>query len=125
MSLSYIVEGSAMTFFWWVLSGVLQGCHLSGLSFVFILDPLLRAFTAFKSDVRACRLIARASADDIGASMLFTELLAPMLKACEISRHADALAIKGPKCVSIPTGHSFSLHVVHLVKNCLARTVSE
>ncbi len=46
LSHSFIAEGSALTFFCWTLSGVLQRCLLSGLLFAVVIDPLLRAFEA-------------------------------------------------------------------------------
>ncbi len=67
---SCIIEGSEMSFLRWVSSGVLQGCPLFGLLFVFILDPLRRAFEAFNVDEDVEGHITHACADDIGASML-------------------------------------------------------
>ena len=54
-------------FLFWVMSGVLQGCPLSGMIFAFAIDPLLRKIAA---EVDGCGVgSTRACADDVGGAL--------------------------------------------------------
>lgn len=46
MNAAYGTNEGGFTFMFWILSGVLQGCPLSGLIFVLALDPILRSIQA-------------------------------------------------------------------------------
>ena len=61
---AYCHAGGVLVFLFDILSGVLQGCPLSGTLFVLVIDPLLLAFKAKLSST-----IVRTCADDIGMAL--------------------------------------------------------
>ena len=67
MVCAFAVADGCTTFLFWILTGVLQGCPLSGMLFAIIMDPFLVKFemdicSTGKGCVRAC-------ADDVGAAL--------------------------------------------------------
>ncbi len=63
----YLERGGAMHWLFKVVSGVLQGCPLSGSLFLIVIDPLLDMFSKYivelgHGHVHAC-------ADDVGARL--------------------------------------------------------
>ena len=67
MNLTYLNMESVTVFLFVFLSGVLQGCPLSGMLFDVALDPFLRWFDAVvRPDIDG---VIRACADDIGGAI--------------------------------------------------------
>ena len=64
---AYAEEGGTFVFLFKMLSGVLQGCPLSGTLFVIAIDPLLVMFHRFIHEPKLG--MVRACADDIGATL--------------------------------------------------------
>jgi len=81
-----------------ILSGVLQGCPLSGTLFVLVVDPLLWMFRT-----RVSSAIIRACADDVGAALRRMQDLIAMADVFEKFRIASNLTLKPSKCVLILT----------------------
>ena len=82
-----------------VISGVLQGCPLSGSPFVIAIDPLLFMFERRISDpsygmVAAC-------ADDIGAFLEELQHLSILFEIFDVFGKASGLLLKPRKCVII------------------------
>ena len=82
-----------------IISGVLQGCPLSGTLFVIGIDPLLYAFeqhihTPGLGCVRAC-------ADDIGVSLNQLSDLRPLFVLFDKFRKLSGLVLKPSKCICI------------------------
>ena len=68
---AYADDGGLIIYLFAILSGILQGCPLSGTLFVFVIDPLL---WMFRKQINSA--IIRACADDIGAALRRLEDLA-------------------------------------------------
>ena len=99
----------ALRFFCWISAGVLQGCPLSGLIFVLVLDPLLNVFSS-RIDSRGLA-VTRACADDIGAAIADFKALAEYEKWFSLMSKIAGLCLKPKKCVLIPTASKLSLHL--------------
>ena len=96
---AYLRTGGFELFLFEVISGVLQGCPLSGSLFVMLMDPLLFSFQHFVvsqglGNVYAC-------ADDIGMSLLRANTLHIVHKLFEQVRKASGLTLKPRKCIVI------------------------
>ena len=82
------------------LSGVLQGCPASGLSFNNAIDPFLASFDKALRSRHAG--IVRACADDIGIvlkQLKHLRMIFPIFNDCNTYA---GLALKPPKCVLVP-----------------------
>ena len=67
MNKAYMNTPSGIVFMFLILSGVLQGCPLSGSLFVIAIDPSLHMFKTMLKDSSVAWV--RACADDIGTSL--------------------------------------------------------
>ena len=84
-----------------VISGVLQGCPLSGFLFVRSIDPLVHLFQN-KIEDRALGAV-RACADDIGASLKALYYLPILHTAFEEFQNVSGLTLKPQNCAIILT----------------------
>jgi len=84
-----------------VVSGVLQGCPLSGSLFVICIDPLLYLFKSKIEDLSLGTI--RACADDIGASLRALYHLPILERAFASFKKVSGLTLKPKKCVLILT----------------------
>ena len=84
----------------WILSGILQGCPLSGSLFIIAINPMLLALRQLSPD--SSRMVLTACADDIGIVLRSIEL-APQIAAL-FDRFAAlaTLKLKAEKCVIVP-----------------------
>ena len=102
---------------------MLQGCPLSGIVFVLVLDPFLRAMGELL-DMSGVSL-TRACADDVGAAV--SNIVAPKRyhSIFKILEKVAALKVKPKKCVIVPIATTFSMHVVSVVRDWLVGNVPE
>ena len=100
------------------LSGVLQGCPLSGSLFSIAIDPFL---CFIDSALEGGRLgIVRACADDIGAAIKSSQVLKPSNHVFKLARLAAGLKVKTKKCVIVPVYTSCTLSTQSVWKDWLA-----
>jgi hypothetical protein len=114
-----MVAGSGgISFFCWVMSGVLQGCPLSGLIFVLVMDPLLSAMEGLIDKVGLAT--TRACADDVGAAVVHIRALKIYANLFSIMERVSNLRLKASKCVVVPVATKFCPAIVELFRNWLA-----
>ena len=90
---------NGIVFMFVILSGVLQGCPLSGSLFVLAIDPLLHMFkTMLEDSSLAC---VRACADDIGISLTQLRHLPVVKILFDDFTLVSGLNLKAVKCVII------------------------
>jgi hypothetical protein len=122
ISTSTVIDGRKF-FLYWIWSGVLQGCPLSGMLFAISLDPLLRKFLAEvetngKAAVRAC-------ADDIGGALKSITTLKIMKGTLDMAERLTNLTLKPQKCVLVPLMQNISEELVALIKGWLVRELPD
>ncbi len=101
-----------------VISGVLQGCPLSGSLFVLSIDPLLYIFkTRIEDAALGC---VKACADDIGASLRALYHLPILDRAFHEFKSISGLVLKPKKCVMILTTITASDSNIQVIRNWLA-----
>ncbi len=93
--------GEADRFSQWTLTGVLQGCPLSGLIFARAIDQFSRCAES-RVDSLACG-VARACADDVGAVAQSIYFLKEYLDVLQAARRASGLMLNTKKCALIPS----------------------
>ena len=104
-----------------ILSGVLQGCPLSGTLFVIVMDPIMFLFTKYIcspgfGQVRAC-------ADDIGAVLYNLKDLVRVFHIFSIVGKASGLLLKPIKCVLILLSHLATEHNIACIKAWLRANI--
>ena len=119
IQLSYIYGISQFVFM--VLSGVLQGCPLSGTLFVIVMDPIMCLFSKYicqpdYGQVRAC-------ADDVGSALHHLKDLIRIYLIFEQARKATGLTLKPNKCVSIMESHLDTDHNIGCVRAWLRANI--
>ena len=95
-----VCEGVSELAFW-ILSGVLQGCPLSGMLFALVMDPFLRCMKTTIQDKGLAQV--RACADDVGAALKSVHVLKLFEPIFETAAVTANLRLKPKKCVVIPT----------------------
>ncbi len=118
MNGAFSCDAAEFCFLFWVSSGILQGCPLSGTLFVLCLDPMLRNINA-TIEFRDLA-VTRACADDIGASLQALRHLALYFPIFERMRLIAKLTLKPSKCVIVPTGVPFDDEVASMFTDWLA-----
>ena len=98
---AFAVMNGDIRFLYFVQSGVLQGCPLSGMLFAIIFDPFLRHLEAV-IDARR-QGTSRACADDVGASLNSLSSLLEIKPCFDAAERLGGLGLKPAKCVIIPT----------------------
>jgi len=101
-----------------ILSGVLQGCPLSGTLFVLVVDPLLWLFR-----VHINSAVIRACADDIGAALRRMDDLVILARIFEDFRKASRLTLKPAKCILILTVCDEALENLDKIRQWLSEFV--
>ena len=112
---------SGLEFMCWVTAGVLQGCPLSGLIFVLVIDPLLRAIQATIDKQKLG--MTRACADDVGCALRSAASLCHLHDLFKIIERVANLRLKPSKCNIVPLWRRFSLHVTTVLKDTLRAKV--
>mgnify|MGYP002176889572 CR=1 FL=1 len=92
---------TGIKFMFVILSGVLQGCPLSGSLFVMAIDPLLHMFR-IKLEDSALGMVC-ACADDIGIALKVAEALPFLFETFEKFRSASGLTLKPSKSFIVLT----------------------
>ena len=115
---AYAVSGGLMQRRFPILSGVLQGCPLSGTLFVFVMDPLLWSFRRYLTGT-----VTRSCADDIGMALRRLEVLALVFKLSEDFRLVSLLTLKPTKCVLMSSVWATSRWIIDLIRAFLCRVV--
>ena len=117
-NMAYGQAGGILLFLFEILSGVLQGCPLSGTLFVLVIDPLLWAFKAKLSST-----IIRTCADDIGMALRKLEELCLVYKIFSDFEQATNLHLKPSKSIIIPTVFKLSNWNLDMLRAWLRRNV--
>ena len=115
---AYAVSGGLLQHLFSILSGVLQGCPLSGTLFVFVMDPLLWSFRRYLAST-----VTRSCADDIGMALRRLEVIALVFKLFEDFRSVSLLTLKPAKCVLITTVCATRKWNVDMIRAFLRRVV--
>ena len=97
---TYILVSGEKSFLCTVLSGVLQGCPLSGSLFALAIDPFLCLIDTVLENGRLG--IVRACADDIGAAIKSSRVLNWIYSVFNCARLAAGLTVRTKKCVIVP-----------------------
>ena len=106
-NLAYLGSQEGLVFMFVVLSGVLQGCPLSGSLFVIVIDPLLHMF---KTQLENTGLATtRACADDIGVALRQLQSLPTLCLWFQCFTRVSGLPLGPARCIIVLT----SIH------NCL------
>ncbi len=100
-----------------VTSGVLQGCPLSGIFFVWAMDVFIRMMTK-KVQERGLGIL-RICADDVGAALRSIWSLLVLVEIFAIAEAVSGLGLNLHKCVVVPTATSWSLELMHRIKTWL------
>ena len=116
--MSYGDAEKCMVFLFLILSGVIQGCPLSGLIFVASIDPILAEMKRKLDDKNLS--ITRACADDIAAALRDRASLAVYAHIFSVAKLASGLSHNMKKCVLVPLWAKFSLQRAHVLKDWLA-----
>ena len=82
-------SGEAFVFLYWILSGVLQGCPLSGMLFTTTIDPIAISFS--KSDKKN-ESVTGLCAGDVGSALPLPGALLPILRAFKVFEPISGLA---------------------------------
>ena len=106
-----------------IISGVLQGCPLSGSLFVICIDPLLYAFDRYVQ--RSSLGIVRACADDIGACLAGLTHLPIIFRLFEEFRLLSGLCLKPKKCVMVLLSVEASIHNIAIIRTWLSRNLPQ
>ena len=126
-----------------IVTGVLQGCPLSGLLFAACMDPFLRHIEKvtsgntsiatpqfayaphFMAHTHIPKCIVRACADDVGASMSSIFCLLSLHICYNEMQHVSGLRLKPKKCVIIPLAEKFHTALIALYRSWLAIHIPE
>ena len=106
------MAGSQMMFFTFMLSGVIQGCPLSGTLFAIAMDPVLTIMNK-KIEQRDLGHV-RACADDIGIVLRSLSSLSVSHPIFSATKLASGLDLKPTKCNIIPLGQMNNVTKQHI-----------
>ena len=100
MNMAYLQVKGTFIYLYMIVTGVLQGCPLSGMIFDIGLDPFLRWM---EKDIERTGLgTIRACADDIGGSLSCISALSALAPVFECAQRVAGLTLKPIKCVIVP-----------------------
>lgn len=108
---------------YWVRSGIVQGCPLSGLLFVVTVDPVLRMLDAALRAVG--RSVVCACADDIGAVCYSKTHLLAMRPPFLLAARAARLCLKPAKCQLVLLGSPATPAEVDRMRRWIAEAAPE
>ena len=100
LCVSFLMNGNQLMFFTFMLSGVIQGCPLSGSLFAIALDPVLSLMNK-KIEQRDLGHV-RACADDIGIVLRSLSSLTVLFPIFNSTVLASGLDLKPAKCNIVP-----------------------
>jgi hypothetical protein len=100
-NIAYTSTPQGMRLLFIVLSGVLQGCPLSGSLFVIVIDPLLHIFRIKLEDTALGKV--RACADDVGVALKVFKALSILHDVFCVFKNVSGLTLEPSKCVMIIT----------------------
>ena len=109
-----------LSFMFEILTGVLQGCPLSGTLFVLAIDPLLWMFR-----IQINSAVVRACADDVGVALRFLKQLRILYDIFEKYAKATNLKLKPGKCIIIPTTCMLDEESLSLLRSFLEQEVPQ
>lgn len=95
-----VVDG-VLRFLYFILSGVMQECPLSGLIFAIVVDSFQSKFVKEAENTGAA--VFRACADDIGAAQHDIRALGLLKLTLDSAKEYAGLQLKPQKCVYVPT----------------------
>ena len=116
--------GESLEGFVWlfsIISGILQGCPLSGSLFVFIIDPLLFLLRTHIENTGLGHV--RACADDVGICINELCSLIPVQVIFENYRQLTGLTLKPAKSIIVLLAHLVSTHNKDCVHNWLTDNI--
>ena len=103
LCVSFLMSGNHLVFFTFMMSGVIQGCPLSGSLFAIAMDPVLRLMLQ-KIEQRDLGHV-RACADDIGIVLRSLSSLSVLAPIFNLTVLASGLDLKPAKCNIVPLDH--------------------
>jgi len=114
---AFLGTPDGIVFMFYILSGVLQGCPLSGSLFVIVIDPLLHMFKLHLEDTGLG--VPRACADDVGVAL--RHLKDMNILCLFFSRYTliSGLTLKPAKCVVVLTARACSDHNCQVIREWL------
>ena len=118
---AFVEVGGHLAWMCTILSGVLQGCPLSGTIFALIMEPFLRMF--LRDVVRPGLGHVLACADDIGAVVNKISSLQVLARIFRLAEACVGLTLKPGKCIVVPLHSPCTCHVVSVVRDRLATLV--
>ena len=125
-------EGSGYTFFLLIMSGIIQGCPLSGTLFALSSHPLLafieeylkQAGDKYNDELFQGHSLAQACADDIGTVVAAMPMLSALAQPFAVMEAAAGLTLKPSKCNLVPL-IPFSDAVTQRIKKILVETLPQ
>jgi hypothetical protein len=119
----YVVVEGREFFAYYILSGVIQGCPLSGMLFAMAVDPFLRKMLVETETPLAA--VVRACADDVGAALSGIEALVILKPTFDDARRFAGLTLKPRKCVLVPTAQLLNTELASQIKQWLVTHIPE
>ena len=119
LNFAYIDIAGQLIFLLTYLSGVLQGCPLSGMLFTICLDPFLIWLNAVIKD----DALLRACADDLGAALGKLEVLCRVEPVFQVAKDIAGLTLKPSKCVIVPLVGSLNEDIAAMYSDWMATHV--
>ena len=117
LNLAHSAAGGALIPLFLSLSGVLQGCPLSGFLFAVGVDPFL--WWMYKVIELAGLGKIRVCADDIGTALKNISALLVLYPIYVAIERAAGPSLKPSECLLVPTGHEFTLGLVIIFETWL------
>ena len=114
---AFMACGDQLLWLYLIVSGVLQGCPLSGSLFVVTIDPLLALFKKKLEDTGLGRV--RTCADDIGIALRELRHLGVIFELFHWFRKVSGLALKPRKCNMILTVCECSVGTLRTIRRWL------
>ena len=108
-------------FLFGIVSGVLQGCPLSGMLFAIAIDPFLRSITSSIDEKRIGA--TRACADDIAVALASLYGLCELFPCFDAAEKLAGLSLKPKKCVVVPAGKVLTDELGTDIKRWLERNL--
>ena len=117
---AFLGTPDGIVFMFFILSGVLQGCPLSGSLFVIVIDPLLHMFKVHLEDTGLG--MPRACADDVGVALRHLKDISILYVFFTRYTSISGLTLKPPKCVIVLTARACSDHNCQVIKEWLSES---
>ena len=110
--ISYFAGPDGLVFFLRIISGIIQGCPLSGTLFAHCSHPLLSAMKHFLSELTnesydadgGVNSMLQACADDVAGVFASLKFLKAVFQPLQMIKHAAGLSLNLSKCTLVPLG---------------------